>query len=234
MNITNLEMTQASIEIFGGFICLMLAVIIMMNGHERTSWKLLRWTFFLTAVIFFSEACAYIFRGNTDRFSIFMTRSSNFGVFFLNIVLSGLFIHYVYSLLQEKDVIPSKIYINIVGICVLAGSIILVTNLFTKWMYYFDESNYYHRNTGWYVYTVLNLICILTSSAMSIRYRKAVRKTMLAALLFYAFAPVIAIIVQTFIYGISITNIGIFTALFLMLLAYLKEWGRTKERKERK
>lgn len=234
MNITNLEMTQASIEIFGGFICLMLAVIIMMNGHERTSWKLLRWTFFLTAVIFFSEACAYIFRGNTDRFSIFMTRSSNFTVFFLNIVLSGLFIYYMYSMLQEKGVIPSKIYRNIVGICVLSDSIILVTNLFTKWMYYFDEANYYHRNTGWYIYTVLNLICILTSSAMSIRYRKAVRKTMLAAQLFYAFAPVIAIIVQTFIYGISITNIGIFTALFFMLLAYLKEWGRTKERKERK
>lgn len=32
MNVTNLEMTQATIEIFGGFICLMLNVIILMNG----------------------------------------------------------------------------------------------------------------------------------------------------------------------------------------------------------
>lgn len=233
MNITNLEMTQATIEIFGGFICLMLAVIIMMNGYERNSWKLLKWMFFSTSAIFFSEACAYIFRGNTDAFSIFMTRISNFGVFFLNIVLISLFIHYMYNLLQEKDVVPSKIYINIVNICVAIGLIILVTNLFTKWMYYFDEANYYHRNTGWYIYTVLDLICILTSSVMSIQYRKAVRKNMLAALLLYAFEPVIAIILQALIYGISITNIGIFIALFLMLLAYLKEWSRTKERKEK-
>ena len=42
MNITNLELTQATIEIFGGFICLMLAVIILMNGHERNSWRLLK------------------------------------------------------------------------------------------------------------------------------------------------------------------------------------------------
>lgn len=76
-------------------------------------------------------------------------------------------------------------------------------------MYYFDESNLYHRNTGWYIYTILNLICILASSVMSIRYRRAVSKTMLTALLLYAFAPVIAIVLQVFIYGISITNIGI-------------------------
>ncbi|MGN0352810.1 MAG: diguanylate cyclase domain-containing protein [Roseburia sp.] len=233
MNITNLEMAQATIEMFGGFICLMLAVIIRMNGHERNSWKMLKWMFIATAGIFFSEACAYIFRGNTDKFSLFMTRSSNFSVFFLDIVLVGCSIYCMYYLLEEKDVVPSKIYKNIVRICVIASFLILVTNLFTKWMYYFDEANYYHRNTGWYVYTVLDLICILTSTVMCIRYRKAVKKTMLAALLLYTFMPVIAIILQAFIYGISITNIGIFIALFLMLLAYLKEWSRTKEKKER-
>ena len=233
MNITNLEMTQATIEIFGGFICLMLAVIIKMNGHERKSWEILKWMCFSISIIFFLEACAYIFRGNTDRFSVFMTRSSNFGVFFLYILLISLFIHYMYHMLQEKEVIPDRIYKKIVNICVVLSFIILVTNVFTKWMYYFDEANYYHRNIGWYLYTLFDVICILTSCVMSIRYRRAVRKTMLAALLLYALAPVIAIILQAFIYGISITNIGIFTALILMLLAYLQEWSRAKERKEK-
>ena len=233
MSITNLEMAQATIEIFGGFICLMLAAIIIMNGHERKSWKLLKWMFFATSGILFSEACAYIFRGNTDTISLFMTQSSNFVVFFLNIVLISFFMHYMYYLLEEKGVLPNRIYKKIVRICIGMSSIILVTNLFTKWMYYFDEVNYYHRNTGWYVYTILNLICILTCSAMCIQYRKSLRKTMLAALLLYAFAPVIAILIQAYFYGISITNIGILIALFLMLLAYLKEWSKTQERRER-
>ena len=34
MNITNLELTQATIEIFCGFICLMLAVLMLMNGND--------------------------------------------------------------------------------------------------------------------------------------------------------------------------------------------------------
>lgn len=98
MVITNLELTQATIEIFCGFICLMLAVIILMNGHERNSWRLL------------------------------------------------------------------------------------------KWMFYFDDANYYHRNTGWYVYTIINGVCILTAGVMCIRYRRSVKKTMFAALLLYAIA----------------------------------------------
>lgn len=234
MNITDLELTQAKIEIFGGFICLMLAVIILINGYARHSWKLLKWMFFSTAVIFFSEAAAYIFRGNTDELSRGMTGVGNFIVFLLNLVLVSLFMHYMYELLKEKGMAPSKIYKRIVDICIVLSLVILVTNLFTKWMYYFDESNYYHRNTGWYVYTVLNIICILISSAMCIHYRKSVKKTMLAALLLYAFEPVIAIIVQTFVYGISITNLGIAIALLFMLFAYLMEWSKTKETIERK
>lgn len=233
MNITNAEMTQATIEIFGGFICLMLAVIIMMNGNERDSWKWLKRMLFSTAGIFFAETCAYIFRGNTDGLSIVMTRISNFIVFFLNIILIYLFMNYMYSLLREKGVVPGNVYRNVVNVCVAIVTVILFANVFIKWMYYFDKDNYYHRNTMWYVYTALNLICILTSSIMCIRYRKSVRKTMLASLLIYSLAPVITIILQTFIYGVSIANFGIFVALLFMLMTYLKEWRGTKERKEK-
>lgn len=234
MNITNLELTQATTEIFAGLICLMLAVIILMNGDVRNSWKLLKWMFFSTALIFFSEAAAYIFRGNTDGLSRFMTGAGNFVVFLLNLVLIRLFMQYMYELLNEKGVTVSKIYNLIVSTCIVLNLLILVTNLFTKWMYYFDDANYYHRNTGWYVYTILNMVCVLTAGAMSIHYRRSVKKTMLAALLLYAFEPVIAIIVQTFIYGISITNLGIAIALSLMLMAYLLEWSKTKEIKQRR
>lgn len=233
MNITDLEMTQATIEIYGGFICLMLAVIIKINGHERKSWKFLKWMFVSVAVNFYAEACAYIFRGNTDRLSIALTRLSNFLVFFMNIVLLFLFMRYMYNLLQEKGLSPHGIFQKVVNTCVVLETLVLVGNLFTGWMYYFDASNYYHRNTGWYIYTALDLVCVLTTGAMSICYRKSVRKPMFAALLFYSYMPVIAIIMQTLIYGISITNIGIFLAAVLMLIAYLREWSTTGKIKEK-
>ncbi len=233
MNITNLELTQATIEIFCGFICLMLVVIILMNGHERNSWMQLKWMFFSTALLFFSEAAAYIFRGNTDGFSRLMTGIGNFVVFFLNLVLIRQFMRYMYELLKEKGVTPGKWYDRIVNACIALSLIILITNLFTKWMYFFDDANYYHRNTGWYVYTILNGVCILTAGAMCIRYRRSVKKTMFAALLLYAFEPLIAIVIQTFIYGISITSLGIAIALSFMLVAYLLDWSKTKKIKQR-
>lgn len=234
MNITNLELTQATIEIFGGFICLMLAVLILMNGHERNSWKQLNWLFFSMAFLFFSEATAYIFRGNTDELSRLMTGIGNFVVFFLNLVMMHQFMRYMYELLKEKGVTPGKWYERIINAYIALSLIILITNLFTKWMYYFDDVNYYHRNTGWYVYTILNVACILTACVMCIRYRRSVKKTMFAALLLFTFEPVIAIVVQSFIYGISITNLGVAIALSFTLGAYLLEWSKTKEIKQRR
>ena len=234
MNITSLAMTQATIEIFGGFICLMLTVIITMTGYKRSSWKLLRWMFFTISIIFLSEACGYIFTGNVGRTAAVMNRISNFGVFFFNLVLVDLSMHYFYQLLQEKGAVPDRIFLNIVRIGVAISSVILLSNLFTNWMYYFDESNNYHRNTGWYIYVAINLICILVCSTMCIRYRKAIKKTTFVSLLVYNFTPLLAIILQAFLYGLSITNIGIFITLILMLLAYLKEWSRIREGEEKK
>ena len=110
MNISNLHMTQAMIEIFGGFICLMFAVIIILNGHNRDSWKNLKRMFLTTAGIFFFESGTYIFRGNTDKLSIVMSRISNFGLFLFDTILIIMFVNYLYSLLLEKGVTPRAIY----------------------------------------------------------------------------------------------------------------------------
>lgn len=186
------------------------------------------------AFLFFSEAVAYIFRGNTDGVSRLMTGIGNFVVFFLNLVLMHQFMRYMYELLKEKGVTPGKWYARIVNACIVLSLIILITNLFTKWMYYFDDANYYHRNTGWYVYTILNGVCILTAGAMCIHYRRSMKKTMFSALLLFTCEPLIAIVIQMFIYGISITNLGIAIALSFTLVAYLLEWSKTREIKQRR
>ena len=236
MNTVNMGITQAAMEIFGGFICLMLAIIIMINGNARDSWKLLKKMLFLISFAFFFEACAYMFRGDTATLNIYMTRISNFGVFFMNIMLTYIFIKYMYKLFEEKGIRPHKVYKIMVDICIALNLIILVANLFTKWMYYFDDKNYYHRNTWWYVYTALCIVCILVCTFMSFRYRKSITRLLFLALLCYTFTPIVAIIVQTFVYGISVTNIGLFIAMLIMLAAYLREWSSVRERtyKERK
>lgn len=233
MVISDLEITQASIELVCGLITAMLAVIIIINGHKERSIKLIQKMLFTASIDFVAEALAYIFQGNVDIFSLIMTRTCNAAVFFLNFLLAILTMQYIYSLLKAKGVTPPNVYRNIIGGCFLAASAMLLLNLFTGWMYYFDEQNYYHRSAGWYLYTLLSLVCLVTACILVWRYRKSFsRATMFSLLLFEVF-PIIAIVVQSLYYGISITNIGIGASIILVLVTYLIDWNRSDEVEDR-
>lgn len=227
MIITNLELTQSTLEIFSGCVCLLIAVIIMMNHHNSQSMKLFIRLFCTSAGLFFADAAAYIFRGNTDSFCVSMNRISNFIVFMLNFVLANLFVKYIYCLLKERGATPSSIYQRIADAAFGFAMIILVANIFTDWMYYFDDLNYYHRNTLWYVYSATSLICIIAGGFMAIQNAKKIHKLTLISILLFAFSPIIAVIIQSFIYGLSITNLGIAVNVILMLVTYLIRWKRS-------
>lgn len=229
MNITNIEMAQATMEGFAGLVCLIMAIVIILNGQRRQSWKCLKWMFFTTAVIFFAESCAYIFRGNTQTFSLYMTRVGNFTVFLCNLILMRLYIDCMYGIFEERNLIPNPIYRKLVRDCVDINFIILLLNPWTHWMYSFDSSNYYHRNAGWYLYTVIILVCIVIALVLMMHCNKVLNISLMAALLFYAVVPILALALQMLIYGFSFTNMGVFAALMAMLLAYLREWNETKE-----
>lgn len=225
MNITNLEFAQATLEIFGALICLLTIIIITFNEHNTKSIKMIKQLFATTSVIFIMESIAYICRGNVDPTNIFLTKMGNFFVFLFNFVLTSLFIRYVYSLLEEKNIKLNSIYRNIVDICALSAIGILLVSQFNNWMYYFDEFNYYHRNIGWYIYTALSVALPVVTFIIGIKYRKHITKSTFIALILYVLAPFIAIIIQSLYYGIAIVNLGIAVCLFVMLFVYLYEWN---------
>lgn len=233
MVISDLEITQASIELMGGLITAMLAVIIIINGHKEPSIKMIQKMLFTASIDFVAEALAYIFRGNVDLFSLIMTRACNAAVFFLNFLLALLTIQYIYSLLEAKGISPPKTYWNIIVGCFLAATAMLLLNLVTGWMYYFDEQNYYHRSMGWYFYTLLSLVCLVIACILVFRYRRSFSRPTLFSLLLFEFFPIIAIVVQSLYYGISITNIGIGISIVLVLVTYLIDWNRSDEVEDR-
>ena len=226
MEISDLDIIQISMECVGGFICAMLGVILIINRHDSRSMKLLRKLFFYTSLLFFADALAYLYKGSTQPFGLFMTRFSNLSVFFLNYLLAYLSTLYIYSLLQEKLARPSKIYLNIILSMFAAAVLILVVNLFTDWMYYFDEANLYHRNWGWYLYTGLSLVCLITSCVLILRHRKFLDRFTLFSLMCFELFPIVAVVFQSIFYGITITNIGIGASVILILIAYLVNWNR--------
>lgn len=226
MNITNLEMTQASMELFGCLICLMVVLIIFMNGYKKKSLRMFIHICVTAAVLFLMEGCAYIFGGNTGTFNVLMTVVSNYIVFVANFLLLGFFMQYLYKLLEEKGKDENRIFLRIALVCRVCVYGILFLNIYTKWMYFFDQDNNYHRNTGWYVYTALALVTIILFLIVIIKNRKILGKDYFISLIICGTIPVITAIFQSFIYGISINSIGVGITIIIMLFVYLRSWGK--------
>ena len=223
---TDLRIAQATIELMASFVCVLLAVIVNINRHSEKSIKLIVKLLLFCGALFVSDAFTYLSQGNLSPFNIFMHRASNFAVFFLNFLLAELAVSYVYSILQEEQVVPSRVYQKIVHFGFCAAVTILVTNLFTGWMYTFDSANQYHRNWGWYVYTGFSLLCLFASCALVIRYRRVLDRFTLFSLLFFELFPIVGVILQTIFFGIAVTNMGIGLSIVLLLVSYLIRWNR--------
>lgn len=227
MNVTDFEIAQASVELMGGLVCAMLAVVIIINSHRIASTRHMEYLLFTTAALLVCDAVCFIFRGNTDRLSIWLNQGGNFAVFMLDLLLSCCSIQFVYSLLLERHAAPKDIYRRIVLVCSLAGGLIVLSNLFTGWMYYFDAENRYHRNWGWYVYTALSAVSLVTACILVLHYRKCLSVPRLISLLLFELFPIIAVVIQSFFYGLAITNMGIGISVILLLLSYLVTWSRS-------
>lgn len=229
MNITDFEIAQASIELVGGLVCAMLSLVIMINAHRVASTRRMEHLLLITAGILVCDALCFIFRGNTNALSILIAQGGNLLVFILNLCLAYCAVLFIYSIVQERGCVVSDVYRRIVLCCSVLGGLIVLSNLLTGWMYYFDAENCYHRNFGWYVYTGLSMVSMVTSCVMLLHFRKKLSLPRLLSLLLFELCPIIAVAVQSFFYGLAITNMGVAISVVLLLLTHLVTWSHSTD-----
>ncbi|MDO4188696.1 MAG: sensor domain-containing diguanylate cyclase [Lachnospiraceae bacterium] len=225
MNITNLEVTQAAIDMFFCLVCIIMVVSIRANNPKQKSMKSFVHLFLIAAFLFLGETLAYIFRGNLGVFNVTITRASNLVVFAMNVAMANTYVRYVQAVFTDRGAEVSDKYIKVGNVFSLINILIIAVNLVYPWMYYFDEANYYHRNNMWYVYTILSLVIIFSGASMAIRYRKNLEIRSFVSVMLFSFIPIIATIVQLFVYGLSITNLGLGIGSFIMFAAYIYDWS---------
>ena len=76
MNITSLEIAQATMDMFFCLFCLIMFVSIKANNPKQKSMRMFVRLFLIATVLFFGETLAYIFRGNLGSFNILVTSTS--------------------------------------------------------------------------------------------------------------------------------------------------------------
>ncbi len=204
------------------FFCLQVGVFLL-SGHKlkNNSRRTLILIQIITGILLIFDAMAYIFRGNSSQTGFYMVRISNFLVFSLNYVATFFFCFYSVEFIKSdllelkilrsprssvKNGIPVHLYI-VFYICLL-GIILTVISQFTNLFYYFDENNFYHRNTLYSLSVVLGLLPGLITLVMIFQSKKVLPKNVFISLIIYSLFPFAGIFMALFIYGISWINIG--------------------------
>ncbi len=137
--------------------------------------------------------------------------------FAADIVMEYIFIMYcAYATFGTKD----KWHIpQIAGIFALVCTVILITNLFTGWVFYFDENGYQHGPIYMFVHIVPIVEESLTAGMMLINFKKFNKRQRLSIILYIlvlASGPVVQILYPNVLFILFTVSIGLMLLMFGM------------------
>ena len=218
------QSAQAELLFCGCFFCLIAALCMYLSNNfdrEKRKWLLLMQIF--TAMLLFNDALAYIFRGYPGTIGYYMVRISNFFVFALSDVVMFFFHVYVCSYLFEDGEGRKIRRARYVSYICAAGVVLVVISQFTGLYYYFDAQNFYHRNTGYIISMLIPVTAMVIDLSLLVQFRKNVRKKIFVSMLSYIVLPLVAVVIQTFWYGMSLINLSIALSMIIMYIASTSE-----------
>lgn len=211
--------------LFGGCLfCLVLAVCMYLSNNfdsRKRKWLLLMQIF--TALLLFSDALAYIFRGYPGMIGCYMVHISNFVVFALSDVILFFFHVYVCSYLFADAEWRKVRRARCVSYICAAGVGLVILSQFTHLYYYIDADNIYHRNPGYILSLLIPVTGMLIDLSLLLQFRKNIRKKIFFSMLSYIVLPLAAAAVQIFWYGVSLINLSIGMAMVFMYIASTSE-----------
>lgn len=113
-------------------------------------------------------------------------------------------------------------------LCVL-GIFFLAISQFTGFYYTFDESNLYHRSSGIFFCYLFPLGSLLLELSVTVQYAKKITKSIRLPLILFSIAPIIATVIQFFVYGLSLTNIAIVGTAIVIYISVIVDMNKKIE-----
>lgn len=186
------------------------------------------------AILLGGDSLAWTFKGNPSELGYWMVRISNFVVFFFSDVVLLLFHAYVCTyLFQRKDGYGR--HLKRVKWGYVIGGIALglvVISQFTHLYYYFDNHNFYHRQSAYALSLFLPLTVMMIDLSFMIQYRKQMDRLVFASMLSYIVLPCLSSFILLFYYGISLINISISISVILMFIVSIIDRNNQLLKKE--
>lgn len=184
--------------------------------------------------LLFSDTLAWIFRGNNSTLGYYMVRISNFLVFLLGYVIMLLFTRYLFYQIPEERRKDFHIEFMIINVISIVAILMTIISQFNNMYYYFDENNFYCRNSMFWLSQVFGILGMIIEFILLVKSRKLFKKNKFIALISYVILPIIALIIQIFLYGIALLNSAITISILFVFVTTQIEQSRLLVEHERK
>ena len=187
------------------------------------------------ALLLISDRLAYMYRGDISSIGFYMTRASNFLVFFFSLLIIVSFNLYLKDIFTNEGKMSSPPdLLKVVDFLFIAGTFWLVLSQFCGLYYTFDETNHYHRSQGFLISYIFSFGSIVLQLAVMLIHYKRIPKTLRVSLLLFSTLPIIATVVQVFTYGLSLINMAITGVSILLYVIIVLDMTKTvKNAKQR-
>ena len=201
---------QLNIMLVLSGVCFITAVFVLLSNSMKKNRKLVMAAMEVSGgFLLVFDRYAYIYRGDVSRTGFIMVRLSNFMVFFLTLAVLFTLNLYIKDVMTNEGGIehePRRTVFcdNLIWL----GGVLLILSQFTGLYYTFDENNVYQRSPWFIICYIIPLVVMLTELSVIIQYGNRLSFITALSLVLFTTIPLIASILQLFMYGVSLVNIS--------------------------
>ncbi len=181
------------------------------------------------AMLLIMDRLAYIYRGDVSDLGFWMVRISNFSVYFFSLCIMHAFNLYLIDLLTNEgglEKVPKRLIFS--EIVFFTAVVFLLLSQLNHFYYYFDDQNRYHRSSpGYLVCYLFPGIMMAVQFSLILQFYKRIRRNIRIPLVLFAIIPIIATVIQFFVYGLSLQNIAMVGEAVMLYIFVLTDMNDT-------
>lgn len=98
------------------------------------------------------------------------------------------------------------------------NTLLVISSLQTGYSFYLDETGLYHRGQGYLILVLADLFYLVGASLLVAWYRNQIRRREVFALIFFPVPPLLAGLLQTMFFGISVLWLAMSISLLIIYL----------------
>ena len=175
------------------------------------------------ALLLALEAAAWYYQGRPGDTARWMVRLCNLGTFLLTHSVLLLFHRYLCcTLLTVQERARLRLVKAVELVCYL-GMLLVIVSQFTNLYYYIDDHNNYVRGRFFALSLLAPTAGLVMDGVLLVQHQERVSRGLFRVMILYLLMPLIAALIQTLSYGLSLISLSMGAAMLLIYLIVTRE-----------